>query len=68
MVRPEAHLTCYDITKTPPTQITTIIVRDQFGFFDVVLVMDEFLCVPSFKTGVVPTEQKTWGGIKATYR
>lgn len=68
ILRPEAHLTCYDIVKTPPTPILTVVVQDQFGFWQVVLVEDEFLCVPSYKTGVTPAEHKTWGEIKATYR
>ena len=65
---PEAHLVCYDITKTPPSQIRTIIAQDQFGFWNAVLVADAYLCVPSFKTGVVPVLSRSWGAVKATYR
>jgi hypothetical protein len=65
---PEAHLVCYDITKTPPSPVRTIVARDQFGFWNAVLVEDAYLCVPSFKTGVVPTLPQTWGAVKAIYR
>lgn len=65
---PEAHLTCYDIHKTPPTQVQTVVVQDQFGFWDIIIVQDQLLCVPTFKTGVVEADHKTWGELKAIYR
>ncbi len=68
IVDPEAHLVCYDIHKTPPTQPRTVVAQDQFGFWQPYLAEDVYLCVPSFKTGVVPTLPRSWGGVKAMYR
>ncbi len=65
---PEAHLVCYDITKTPPSQPRQVVTQDQFGFWSIQLVEDKWLCVPSFKTGVVAALPKSWGGVKAHYR
>ncbi len=65
---PEAHLVCYRIVKTPPTPPQTILARDQFGFWQAQIAEAEYLCVPSFKTGVVSVEEKSWGSVKAIYR
>lgn len=65
---PEAHLVCYRIVKTPPNPPITVLAQDQFGFWQSVLADAEYLCVPSFKTGVVPTQDHSWGRVKSIYR
>lgn len=69
MVDPKAHLVCYRITTTPPNVPTFgIVAKDQFGFWTYQLVREEYLCLPSLKTGEVAAEPKSWGSVKAMYR
>jgi hypothetical protein len=66
IVDPDAHLACYRLDPSFQYGIQ-VVVQDQFGVWSITLEADEWLCVPSFKTFVVPVERSTWGGIKARY-
>jgi hypothetical protein len=67
---PVAHLVVYDINllggvpqKPPP-----VFVKDEFGTWQLALDQPLFLCVPSYKTGVVGTNGTSWGRLKTLYR
>ncbi len=60
-----AHLACYRID--PKQYDLAVFALDQFGQWQFVIINQEWLCVPSFKTDATPTEKDTWGGIKTRY-
>ena len=67
---PVDHLAVYRLLNVVPPLTTGIpvIARDEFGDWQLVLGPQQYLCVPSFKTGVVGTKSSTWGQIKTLYR
>jgi len=63
----QAHLACYVVQNaTPMTRSITAI--DQFGYWQLQTYDNDCLCVPALKEEVIPTEESTWGKIKAMYR
>jgi hypothetical protein len=66
IIDPSAHLACY-LVENPTIYSQPVTVLDQFGNPEMVLIRNECLCTPAFK-GPVPTQQSTWGRIKALYR
>jgi energy-converting hydrogenase Eha subunit F len=67
---PVAHLVIYDISMLPPVAPPPppVFAKDEFGIWHLELGQPIFLCVPSYKTGVVGTQGTTWGKLKALYR
>jgi hypothetical protein len=53
---PAVHLACYNIEAEPLPESLSVTVRNQFGAEDLVVDRPEFLCVPSLKIKVRPTE------------
>jgi hypothetical protein len=68
IVRPDAHQTCYRIEPLSPFPPVTITFLDEFQFGQTVLEQQVWLCVPTSKHEVTPTQASTWGSLKATYR
>lgn len=67
---PVAHLVVYDISMLPPIPPNPppVFVKDEFGIWQLQLGQPIFLCVPSYKTGVVSTQGTSWGRLKTLYR
>lgn len=67
---PIAHLAVYDFHQLPPMVPPPgpVFVRDEFGIWQLNLGQPIWLCVPSFKTGVVGTNATSWGKLKTLYR
>jgi hypothetical protein len=61
------HLACYFLQGdwNPVTQ--PALLWDQFGEWQVTVEEPCWLCVPTLKLEVTPTEQNTWGQVKALY-
>ena len=45
-----------------------VFARDEFGIWQLELGQPIWLCVPSYKTGVVGTNSTSWGRLKTLYR
>ena len=67
---PVAHMVVYDISLLPgvPQKPPPVFVKDEFGTWQLALDQPLFLCVPSYKTGVVGTNGTSWGRLKTLYR
>jgi hypothetical protein len=66
VIEPDQHYTVYDID---PTQNTwTANFRDQFIQGPIALTNDQWLMVPSNKTGPTDVRPSTWGRLKAQFR
>jgi len=65
---PVGHLVIYHIDPLIPTPgPIPITALDEFGFWQLLLGPQVYLAVPSFKSGVVPTQKETWGHVKGLY-
>lgn len=65
---PNQHYVCYDFTPPDPN-IYPASITDQFIPNTMVqLGPSQWLCVPTYKTGVVETRKDTWGKLKQLYR
>lgn len=67
IIDPHYHLVCYRIDPPQPIGVA-VTAFDQFGEWYLHLDAPTYLCVPSLKTGVVPTETSTWSRVKGLYR
>lgn len=67
IVENQAHLACYLLEPVISTSITAM-AYDQFGDWQLTLEQPCWLCLPTKKTGTVPTEPTSWGRIKALYK
>ena len=68
IVDPNQHYVCYEFIQED-TQIRTATMTDQFVVnHPMELSPSRFLCVPTYKSGVTPTDKNTWGRIKILYR
>jgi hypothetical protein len=65
VVDPVVHLACYDIVDPNPYDVP-LVAMDQFGFWSLVALQSQCLCVPATK-GIVGTDESTWGRIKSLY-
>ena len=65
---PVGHLVVYKIVPAiPGAGAIPVTAQDEFGFWQLILGPRVALCVPSYKTGVVPAPNDTWGRVKASY-
>jgi hypothetical protein len=67
IIDPHQHYVCY---RLDPVHLLSyqVPVMDQFLFEPLYLTASRYLCVPSIKTGVVPTVPSTWSRVRALYR
>lgn len=65
---PNQHYICYDF-QPPDPAIHPATITDQFvNQANVQLGPSQWLCVPTYKSGIVETRKDTWGKLKQLYR
>ncbi len=68
IIDPIGHLVIYKIQPQIPNPAPiAVTAQDEFGYWQLALGPQVELCVPSYKTGVLPTAKDTWGHVKSLY-
>jgi len=65
---PNQHYTCYEYQMEDPNPHPAVITDQFIADRTVDLFPSRMICVPTYKSGVTPTNPSTWGRIKVLYR